>query len=155
MTKPKVTIYTDGAARGNPGPGGYGIVMLSGPHRKEISGGYSHTTNNRMELLAVIVALEALKVPGSEVTIYTDSRYVADAVEKGWVFNWVNKRFKGKKNADLWMRFLEIYKNHQVKFVWVRGHNNNPLNERCDELAVAASYLPSLAEDVGYQPGDD
>jgi ribonuclease HI len=155
MIKPKITIYTDGAARGNPGPGGYGVVMLSGPHRKEMSEGYRLTTNNRMELLAVIVALEALKIPGSDVTVYTDSRYVADAVEKKWVFNWVAKRFKGKKNADLWMRFLEVYKNHQVKFVWVRGHNNNPLNERCDELAVAASYLPLLKEDEGYKPGDD
>jgi ribonuclease HI len=155
MIKPKITIYTDGAARGNPGPGGYGVVMLSEPHRKEMSEGYRLTTNNRMELMAVIVALEALKIPGSDVTVYTDSRYVADAVEKKWVFNWVAKRFKGKKNADLWMRFLEVYKNHQVKFVWVRGHNNNPLNERCDELAVAASYLPLLKEDEGYKPGDD
>ena len=155
MIKPKITIYTDGAARGNPGPGGYGVVMLSGPHRREMSDGYRLTTNNRMELLAVIVALEALKIPGSDVTVYTDSRYVADAVEKKWVFNWVAKRFKGKKNADLWLRFLEVYKNHQVRFVWVRGHNNNPLNERCDELAVAASYLPGLKEDEGYQPGDD
>ena len=155
MIKPKITIYTDGAARGNPGPGGYGVVMLSGPHRREMSDGYKLTTNNRMELLAVIVALEALKIPGSDVTVYTDSRYVADAVEKKWVFNWVAKRFKGKKNADLWLRFLEVYKNHQVRFVWVRGHNNNPLNERCDELAVAASYLPVLKEDEGYQPGDD
>lgn len=155
MIKPKITIYTDGAARGNPGPGGYGVVMLSGPHRREISEGYRLTTNNRMELLAVIVALEALKIPGSDVTVYTDSRYVADAVEKKWVFNWVAKRFKGKKNADLWMRFLEVYKNHHVKFVWVRGHNNNPLNERCDELAVAASYLSVLKEDEGYQPGGE
>jgi len=155
MTTPKITIYTDGAARGNPGPGGYGIVLLSGQHRKEISGGYSHTTNNRMELLAVIVALEALKVPGSEVTVYTDSRYVADAVEKGWVFTWVTKRFKGKKNADLWLRFLEIYKKHHVRFVWVKGHSANPLNERCDELAVEASFQPGLPEDEGYQPDSE
>lgn len=152
MAGPKITIYTDGAARGNPGPGGYGIVMISGQHRKELSQGYSHTTNNRMELLAVIVALETLKIPGSDVTIYTDSKYVADAVTKGWVFQWVTKRFKGKKNPDLWLRFLEIYKKHQVKFVWVKGHANNPLNERCDELAVAASMQPSLLEDKGYQP---
>ena len=108
MARPKITIYTDGAARGNPGPGGYGIVMLSGQHRKELSEGYRLTTNNRMELLAVIVALEALKISGSEVTIYTDSKYVADAVEKGWVFNWVKKRFKNKKNPDLGLRFLGI-----------------------------------------------
>jgi ribonuclease HI len=148
---PKITIYTDGAARGNPGPGGYGIVLISGSHRKELSEGYRHTTNNRMELMAVVVALEALKIPGSDVTIYTDSKYVADAVEKGWVFNWVAKRFKGKKNADLWLRFLEIYKKHQVRFVWVKGHADNPLNERCDELAVKASFLPDLKEDSGYQ----
>jgi ribonuclease HI len=152
MVRPKIAIYTDGAARGNPGPGGYGIVLMSGKHRKELSQGYKLTTNNRMELLAVIVALETLKIPGSDVTIYTDSRYVADAVEKGWVFNWVKKRFKGKKNPDLWMRFLEIYKKHRVKFVWVKGHADNPLNERCDELAVEASLQTDLLEDSGYQP---
>ncbi len=150
--KPSITIYTDGAARGNPGPGGYGIVLLSGQHRKELSGGYRYTTNNRMELMAVIVALEALKMEGSDVTVYTDSRYVADAVNKGWVFNWVAKRFKDKKNPDLWLRFLEIYKKHNVKFLWVKGHNNNPLNERCDQLAVAASMLPGLPDDTGYEP---
>jgi len=152
MARPQITIYTDGAARGNPGPGGYGIVLLSGEFRKEMSDGYKHTTNNRMELLAVIVALETLKIPGSEVTVYTDSRYVADAVTKGWVFDWVKKRFKGKKNPDLWLRFLEIYKKHVVKFVWVKGHANNPLNERCDELAVNASKQPNLLEDKGYLP---
>jgi ribonuclease HI len=119
MARPQITIYTDGAARGNPGPGGYGIVLLSGEFRKEMSDGYKHTTNNRMELLAVIVALETLKIPGSEVTIYTDSKYVADAVTKGWVFDWVKKRFKGKKNPDLWLRFLEVFKKHVVKFVSV------------------------------------
>jgi ribonuclease HI len=152
MSRPQITIYTDGAARGNPGPGGYGIVLLSGEFRKEMCEGFRHTTNNRMELLAVIVALETLKIPGSEVTIYTDSKYVADAVTKGWVFDWVKKRFKGKKNPDLWLRFLEVYKKHVVKFVWVKGHNNNLLNERCDELAVAASMKPELKEDTGYQP---
>ena len=152
MAGPQITIYTDGAARGNPGPGGYGIVLLSGKHRKEISEGFKLTTNNRMELLAVIIALETLKIPQSEVTVYTDSKYVADAVTKGWVFNWVKKRFKGKKNPDLWLRFLEIYKKHKVKFVWVKGHANNPLNERCDELAVEASLQSNLKEDTGYQP---
>lgn len=150
MTVPKITIYTDGAARGNPGPGGYGVVLISGKHRKELSEGYRLTTNNRMELLAVIVALETLKIPGSDVTVYTDSKYVADAVGKGWVHNWVKKRFKGKKNADLWMRFLEIYKKHNVRFVWVKGHADNPLNERCDELAVEASLRHELLEDKGY-----
>ncbi len=152
MARPKITIYTDGAARGNPGPGGYGIVMLSGEHRKELSQGYKHTTNNRMELLAVIVALETLKIDSSDVTIYTDSRYVADSVTKGWVFNWVKKRFKGKKNPDLWLRFLDIYKKHIVRFIWVKGHSNNPLNERCDELAVDASFEQNLPEDTGYKP---
>ncbi len=151
MAGPEITIYTDGAARGNPGPGGFGIVLLSGVHRKEISAGYRHTTNNRMELMAVIVALESLKIPGSNVTIYTDSRYVADAVTKGWVFEWVKKRFKDKKNPDLWLRFLELYKKHKIKFVWVKGHADNPLNERCDRLAVAASMQPDLPEDTGYQ----
>lgn len=152
MGGPKITIYTDGAARGNPGPGGYGIVLISGQHRKELSQGYRLTTNNRMELLAVITALETLKIPESDVTIFTDSKYVADAVEKGWVFQWVNKRFKGKKNPDLWMRFLEVYKKHSVKFIWVKGHADNPLNERCDQLAVEASLQPNILEDTGYQP---
>ncbi len=152
MTQTKITIYTDGAARGNPGPGGYGIVLLSGPHRKEMSEGFKLTTNNRMELLAVIVALETLKIPNCDVTIYTDSKYVADAVEKGWVFSWVKKRFKGKKNPDLWMRFLKIYEKHTVKFVWVKGHANNLLNERCDELAVEASMQTNLKDDTGYNP---
>lgn len=152
MARPKITIYTDGAARGNPGKGGYGIVMLSGVHKKELSQGFQHTTNNRMELLAVIVALETIKIDGCDVTVYTDSKYVADSVTKGWVFNWVKNRFKGKKNSDLWMRFLDIYKKHMVKFVWVKGHANNPLNERCDELAVEASFEPNLPEDKGYKP---
>lgn len=152
MTTPKIVIYTDGAARGNPGPGGYGAVLLSGPHRKELSGGFRLTTNNRMELLAVIKALEALKFENCDVTVYTDSRYVADAVEKGWVFNWVKKQFKGKKNPDLWLRFLEVYKKHRIRFVWVKGHADNPLNERCDQLAVEASLRPGLQEDTGYQP---
>lgn len=152
---PDITIYTDGAARGNPGPGGYGIILMSGNHRKELSAGFRLTTNNRMELLAVIVALEALKIEGSRVTIHTDSRYVADAVNKGWLFNWVNKRFRGKKNPDLWLRFLEVYKKHQVKLVWIKGHSDNPFNERCDQLAVEASFQPFLAEDMGYQPEED
>ena len=145
-----ITIYTDGAARGNPGPGGYGVVLLAGQLRKELSDGFELTTNNRMELLAVIVALEALKIENSQVTIYTDSKYVVDAVEKGWIWNWVKTRFKGKKNEDLWMRFLKIYPKHQVKFVWVKGHANIPENERCDQLAVAASMQPFLKKDSGY-----
>ena len=147
---PAITIYTDGAARGNPGPGGYGIVLISGKHRKEISEGFAHTTNNRMELLAVIVALESLKIIPSDVTIYTDSKYVVDAVEKSWVFTWEKNRFKKKKNPDLWMRFLKIYRQHNVKFVWVKGHANIPGNERCDQLAVEASMEANLQEDEWY-----
>jgi len=149
-----ITIYTDGAARGNPGPGGYGIVLISGKHRKEISEGFAHTTNNRMELLAVIVALESLKIIPSDVTIYTDSKYVVDAVEKSWVFTWEKNRFKKKKNPDLWMRFLKIYRQHKVKFVWVKGHANIPGNERCDQLAVEASMEPNLQEDEWYVKSD-
>ncbi len=152
MPAPKITIYTDGAARGNPGTGGYGIVLISGRHRKELSQGYRLTTNNRMELMAVIKALEALKIEGSTVTIHTDSRYVADAVEKGWLFNWVTKNFKGKKNKDLWLQFLELYKRHNIKLIWIKGHDNHPQNERCDRLAVAASLNPGLIEDEGYIP---
>lgn len=150
---PQVKIYTDGSALGNPGPGGYGIVLLAPPnHRKEMSGGFSLTTNNRMELLAVCLALEALKVFPCEVTVYSDSRYVVDAVEKGWVFGWEKKGFKDKKNPDLWMRFLRIYRRHNVRLVWVKGHASNPENNRCDELAVAAANGRNLPEDTGYQP---
>ncbi len=151
-TSPKITIYTDGASKGNPGQGGYGIVLISGKYRKELAQGYELTTNNRMELLAVIVALEALKIEQSEVTVYTDSRYVADAVEKKWVFDWEKKNYKKKKNPDLWQRFLRVYRKHNVRFVWVKGHANNPLNERCDTLAVEAAQQPNLLIDEGYQP---
>ena len=147
----RITIYTDGAASGNPGPGGYGTVLMSGNHRKELSEGFRLTTNNRMELLAVIKGLEALKKDNCEVTIYTDSKYVADAVEKKWVFGWEKKQFKGKKNPDLWIRFLAIYRKHTVKFVWVKGHANIPKNERCDQLAVAASQSPNLLIDRAYE----
>ena len=135
----EITIYTDGAASGNPGPGGFGVVLKSGPYRKEIAQGFRKTTNNRMELLAVIVGLEALKMPGNVVTIYSDSRYVVDAVEKHWLFDWEKKGFKGKKNPDLWRRFLMVYRQHQVRFVWVKGHASNEHNNRCDALAVAES----------------
>ena len=149
---PIITIYTDGAARGNPGPGGYGTVLMSGTHRKELSHGYKLTTNNRMELLAVIVGLETLKVEGSVVTIYSDSKYVVDSVEKGWVFGWVKKRFKGKKNVDLWKRYLKVHPKHHIKFIWIKGHANIPENERCDQLAVAASKQYPLDDDTGYNP---
>ena len=133
----KITIYTDGSSQGNPGPGGYGIVMLSSSgHRKEYSAGYRKTTNNRMELLAVIVALESIKVLNQDVVVYSDSKYVVNAVEKKWVFGWKKSGFKNKKNPDLWKRFLKVFENHLVSFVWVKGHNNNKENERCDRLAV-------------------
>jgi len=146
----QVTIYTDGAAKGNPGPGGYGVVLLSGVHRKEISGGFAHTTNNRMELLAVIVGLEALKNDNCQVTIYSDSKYVVDSVEKKWVFGWQKIGFKNKKNPDLWKRFLLVYPKHQLRFVWIKGHANIKENERCDQLAVEASSKNNLPEDRGY-----
>ncbi|MBP5368998.1 MAG: ribonuclease HI [Bacteroidales bacterium] len=146
-----ITIYTDGASRGNPGPGGYGTVLLCGQYRKEISQGFRRTTNNRMELLAVITGLEALKKPGMNVTIYSDSKYVVDSVEKKWIIGWLKKGFKDKKNKDLWLRFLEVYKQHTVKFIWIKGHNETPENERCDRLAVAAALdTPNLLEDTGY-----
>jgi ribonuclease HI len=134
-----ITIYTDGSAKGNPGRGGYGVVLISGKHRKELSQGYRYTTNNRMELLSVIVALEAIKTTKADITIYSDSKYVVDSVEKGWVFDWLKKDFKKKKNQDLWLRFLSVYKKHNVKFIWIKGHNENPENEICDKMAVQAS----------------
>jgi ribonuclease HI len=149
-----ISIYTDGAAKGNPGPGGYGIVMLSGIHRKELSEGFRMTTNNRMELLSVIVALETIKKPGSAVNVYSDSKYVVDSVEKGWVFNWEKKYFAGKKNADLWQRFLRIYPKHKIKFHWVKGHASNAENNRCDEMAVEASHGTALRIDSGYENGN-
>ena len=139
-----VIIYTDGASKGNPGPGGYGTVLKYGQHRKELSEGYRKTTNNRMELLAVIKGLEALTRDGLEVTIYSDSKYVVDAIEKGWLFTWEKKEFKGKKNKDLWKRFLDVYPRHNIKFHWIKGHAGHPENERCDELAVSASNSPNL-----------
>lgn len=150
-----ITIYTDGAARGNPGPGGYGTVLIAGKHRKELSGGFRNTTNNRMELLAVIIGLEALKQPDNNVTVYSDSKYVVDAIEKKWVFGWEKKSFKKKKNPDLWRRFLQIYRTQNVKFTWVKGHANIPENERCDFLAVEASKKYDLPADVGYEKSTD
>lgn len=146
----KITIYTDGAAQGNPGRGGYGTVLIAPPFRKELSGGFLMTTNNRMELLAVIKGLEALKYEGSDVTIYSDSRYVVDAIEKGWLFGWEKKGFHDKKNPDLWRRLLPLLRKHNVKFVWVKGHDGNTENERCDTLAVAAANAPGLGDDTGY-----
>ena len=149
---PPITIYTDGSALGNPGAGGYGAVLLCGALRKELSAGFRLTTNNRMELMAVCVALEALKIEGSDVTIYSDSKYVVDAVSKGWVFGWEKKFFAGKKNPDLWIRFLRVYRRHHVRFVWVKGHAETVENNRCDQLAVAAANSKPLYEDTGYAP---
>lgn len=145
-----ITIFTDGSALGNPGPGGYGIVLLSGPHRKELSEGFRLTTNNRMELMAVCVALEALRFRGSNVTIYSDSKYVVEAVNQRWLLSWEKTGFKGKKNPDLWMRFLRIYREHNVRLQWVKGHASTVENNRCDELAVAAANGANLKEDTGY-----
>jgi len=148
-----IRIYTDGSAKGNPGPGGYGIVLLSNEgHRKEVAKGYRKTTNNRMELLSVIVALEMLKARPMDVVVCSDSKYVVDAVEKKWVFNWEKKYFDKKKNVDLWKRFLIVYRQHKVKFIWVRGHANNVENERCDKLAVAAAEAKQHHDiDKGYE----
>ncbi|MBL0104534.1 MAG: ribonuclease HI [Bacteroidetes bacterium] len=146
-----ISIYTDGSSRGNPGPGGYGIVMISGSHRKEISEGFRLTTNNRMELMSVCIALEALKNPGSEVMIYSDSKYVVDSVEKKWVFGWEKKGFAGKKNPDLWARFLRVFRKHKVRFHWVKGHASNRENNHCDELAVAAALGGNLKIDEYYE----
>ena len=151
MANNKITIYTDGAAQGNPGRGGYGVVLLSPPYRKELSEGFRLTTNNRMELLAVIKGLETLKFDGCEVTVFSDSRYVVDAVTKGWVFGWEKKGFAKKANADLWRRFLRVYPRHRVRFRWIRGHAGHPLNEMCDRLAVAAREQPGLPADEGYE----
>ncbi len=146
----EITIYSDGSALGNPGAGGYGVVMLSGIHRREISEGFRLTTNNRMELLGATIGLEAIKKDGALVTIVTDSKYVVDAVSKQWVFKWERNGFKDKKNPDLWRRFLNAYRRHSVRFVWVKGHADNELNNRCDELAVAAAKTRPTSIDVGY-----
>ncbi|MFA7637660.1 MAG: ribonuclease HI [Monoglobales bacterium] len=149
----KVEIYTDGACSGNPGPGGFGVILKYKDIIKEISAGYASTTNNRMELLAVITGLEALKMP-CEVTIYSDSKYVVDAIEKGWVYSWQHKGWKrsdGKKalNVDLWQRLLPLLEKNDVTFVWLKGHAGHEYNERCDQLAVAASQSDNLLTDTG------
>tara|TARA_X000000950_G_scaffold58579_3_gene70915 strand:- start:5785 stop:6249 length:465 start_codon:yes stop_codon:yes gene_type:complete len=153
MSSPNIIIYTDGSSRGNPGPGGYGIVMqeYETGYKKEFSQGYRKTTNNRMELLAVIVALEKIKKENQTVHVYTDSKYVSESVEKKWVLKWEKVGFKNKKNQDLWARFLKSYRNHSVQFFWVKGHNNNTINERCDFLAVEASRKLNLLIDYEYE----
>ena len=153
--KQTIYLYTDGAASGNPGPGGWGVVLVCGPLRKEMSGGFALTTNNRMELLAVIMGLEAIKWENATVEVWSDSSYVVKAVEEKWLDNWVSTGFKKKKNSDLWLRFLPLYKKHKVTFHWLKGHAGHPENERCDRLAVAAYGQPGLPQDEGYVNEDN
>lgn len=152
MEENKLVIYTDGAARGNPGRGGYGVIMMYGSKQKELSAGYRLTTNNRMELLAVITALEALKQKHIPVTIYTDSQYVVNSIEKKWVDNWMRTNFAGgKKNKDLWIRFYQLAKEFKITIKWVKGHASNPYNNRCDVLATTAADGSNLLIDEWYE----
>lgn len=148
-----IRLYTDGAAQGNPGPGGYGAILKYGKHTKEISQGYRLTTNNRMELMAVIAGLEALTRTGIPVTIYSDSKYVVEAVKQGWIWGWEKKDFKKKANPDLWKRYIKLHHKYKPEFVWIKGHAGHPENERCDQLAVAASSDPDLMVDEAYEAG--
>ena len=148
--RPTIFLYTDGAASGNPGPGGYGVVLKCGDLRREISGGFARTTNNRMELLAVITGLEAIRWENAEVEVWSDSTYVVKAITEGWLEGWVAKNWKKVKNPDLWQRFLPLYRAHHVSFHWLKGHAGHPENERCDRLATEAGSLPSLPEDEGF-----
>jgi ribonuclease HI len=154
MSDAPVKIYSDGACLGNPGPGGYGTVMLFGEHQKELAQGYQNTTNNRMELLGAIVGLEALTRP-CEVEMWSDSTYVVHAMTKGWLEGWLKRGWKTStkkpvKNKDLWLRLMSAVEGHRISWNWVRGHSGDPMNERCDELAVAAANSPDLLEDVGF-----
>jgi ribonuclease HI len=147
-----LTMYTDGSSRGNPGPGGYGTILIWRGQRKEFSGGYKRTTNNRMEIMGVIKGLEALNRKGLNITVYSDSQYVVKAVKEGWLNTWIRTNFKGgKKNPDLWLRYYELSKDHHIEFVWVKGHATNPYNNRCDELATAAADGSNLLDDEGYE----
>ena len=148
--RPVIYLYTDGAASGNPGPGGWGAVLVCGEARKEMSGGFARTTNNRMELLAVIKGLEAIKWENAVVEVWSDSTYVVKAINEGWLEGWIAKNWKKVKNPDLWQRFVPLYRSHQVTFHWLKGHAGHPENERCDALAVAAYSQPGLPEDEGY-----
>lgn len=155
MSQATLTIYTDGAARGNPGPGGYGAILKWGSTEKELSGGFRLTTNNRMELLAVISALEALTKPNLKIVVYSDSKYVVNAVQEGWLNNWMRTDFKGgKKNKDLWKKYHQLAKQHQVQFVWVKGHADNAYNNRCDVLATTAADGKNLGVDEAYEKGE-
>lgn len=153
--RPVICLYTDGAASGNPGPGGFGVVLKCAGITKEISGGFAMTTNNRMELLAVIVGLEAIRWTNAEVQVWSDSTYVVKAINEGWLENWVKKDFKKVKNPDLWQRFLVLYRRHRVSFHWIKGHSGHPENERCDRLAVEAYHQKDLPQDEGYAVQDN
>jgi len=146
-----IKLFTDGAAKGNPGPGGYGAILRFGEHEKELSQGYRLTTNNRMELLAVITGLEAIKKQGIPVTVYSDSKYVVEAVKQGWIWGWEKKDFKNKANPDLWKRYIKLHHKFNPTFVWIRGHAGHAENERCDQLAVAAAEGYELEVDAGYE----
>jgi ribonuclease HI len=150
-----IRIYTDGAAQGNPGPGGYGTILRYGNNEKELSEGFRLTTNNRMELLAVIKGLEAIKKDGIPVTIYSDSQYVVNAVEKGWLWGWEKKNFKDKANPDLWKLYIPLHRRFKPKFIWIKGHAGHPENERCDQLAVQAALGRNLLVDVNYEADKD
>lgn len=150
-TRPVIYLYTDGAASGNPGPGGWGAVLVCGPLRKEMSGGFARTTNNRMELLAVIEGLRCIRWENADVEVWSDSQYVVKAINEGWLDNWVRKGFKKVKNPDLWQQFLPLFKSHNVVFHWLKGHAGHPENERCDRLAVEAYSKPDLPTDEGYE----
>ena len=159
-SRPSIILYTDGAASGNPGPGGYGVVLKCGSLRKEMSGGYARTTNNRMELMAVIVGLEAVKWEHAVIEVYSDSSYVVKAITENWITGWQQRGWKKVKNVDLWIRFLEVYRQHQVTFHWLKGHAGHPENERCDRLAVAAGAGAvergeTLPEDTGYAESEN
>lgn len=152
MNDPEIIIYTDGSSRGNPGPGGYGIIMkdCKSGYIKEYSKGFKLTTNNRMELMAVIDALKKVKKEGLKILIYTDSKYVVNPIEKQWLQNWKKTGFKNKKNVDLWLEFLPLQEKHNIQFKWIKGHSDHPQNERCDSLAVGASKKENLFDDIGY-----
>jgi ribonuclease HI len=151
MAHSYIEIFTDGSARGNPGPGGYGVLLRFNDQLKELSGGFRRTTNNRMELLALIIGLESLKTNKLPIRVYSDSKYVIDAITKKWVHGWVKKGFKGKKNKDLWLRYLNLEKQFHLEFIWVKGHNGHPENERCDVLAVAAALGSNLQTDTFFE----
>jgi len=146
-----IYIYTDGASRGNPGKGGYGVVLISGTHRKELAGAFRLTTNNRMELLAAIKGLEALKLTKSEVTIVSDSKYVVDAINQKWIYGWLKKNWKDVKNSDLWVQFWKLYQQHVVTMKWIKGHNAHIENERCDVLATQAADEGPHAIDAAFE----